>query len=149
MLICNHVLAGAIIGLRSPTPAAALGVGVASHVAMDALPHWGMPEEEYLRVARVDGIAGLALIALILPTTRPNDRLRVAAGIAGACLPDTEQVTLHFWNRRFHPAWFARLHGAVQREHSWAWQEPLLATALAAAFVAMRVRQRPHVDRVE
>lgn len=61
MLLTNHVLAGAAIGtLLRRRPALAFGVGVASHLAMDALPHFGLPGEpdaarRFLRIARRDG----------------------------------------------------------------------------------------------
>ena len=44
MLVTNHVAAGAAIGvLLHRRPALAFAAGVASHVAMDCLPHWGLP----------------------------------------------------------------------------------------------------------
>lgn len=42
MLVTNHVLAGAAIGALTRRPGVALGLGVASHLAMDAMPHWGL-----------------------------------------------------------------------------------------------------------
>ena len=63
MLITNHVLAGALVGLASPGPVSAFGVGVVSHFAMDVVPHWGDPDHEaFLRVAYVDGLVGLATV---------------------------------------------------------------------------------------
>ena len=65
MLVTNHVLSGALIGgaVRRPLPAFTLGV--VSHFALDAVPHWGkfgsLPGG-MLRVAVPDGLAGLAVI---------------------------------------------------------------------------------------
>ena len=41
MLLTNHVLSGALIGavVRRPVPAFVLGI--ASHFALDTVPHWG------------------------------------------------------------------------------------------------------------
>jgi hypothetical protein len=42
MFVTNHVLSGVLIGkVLADRPAAALAVGVASHLALDAVPHWG------------------------------------------------------------------------------------------------------------
>ena len=89
MLVTNHVAAGAAIGaLLHRRPALAFAAGVASHVAMDCLPHWGLPREpeshdRFLEVAKKDGLAGLAAIAVLSGpapfrsnrTSPPNDML--------------------------------------------------------------------------
>ena len=64
MLITNHVVAGAVIGAVAPGPASAFVLGIASHVVMDALPHWGHPDYGvFIKVAVVDGLVGLATLA--------------------------------------------------------------------------------------
>ena len=66
MLLTNHVLSGALIGavVRRPVPAFVLGV--ASHFALDAVPHWGDwrgDTRKFLRVAVPDGLTALATMA--------------------------------------------------------------------------------------
>lgn len=134
MLITNHVLAGVLVGLRSRSLPAALGLGLASHFAMDAVPHWGVDDDaEYVRIARVDGITGLGVSAAALLLTAPADRPRVAAAIFGACFPDTNQVSVYFFDRTFHPGWFDGFHNAIQTEHSWLQQEVIVAGGLTVA----------------
>ena len=41
MFITNHALAGATLGLLTRRPAVAFVTGMASHVAMDMVLHWG------------------------------------------------------------------------------------------------------------
>jgi hypothetical protein len=41
VLLTNHVVSGALIGAVARRPLPAFAVGVASHFALDALPHWG------------------------------------------------------------------------------------------------------------
>ena len=41
MLVTNHVLSGAVIGAAVRRPVPAFALGVASHFALDAVPHWG------------------------------------------------------------------------------------------------------------
>ena len=134
MLITNHVLAGALIGRASPDPLTAAALGLASHFAMDALPHWGVDDHDtYLRVARVDGVTGLLASAAVLLAAPREDRWRIAAGIFGACLPDTDQVAVHFLGRHIHPAPVNDFHYAIQYEHGWFPQELLVAGGLAWA----------------
>jgi hypothetical protein len=135
VLISNHVLAGALIGRQTRWAPTAFALGFASHLAMDALPHWGVNDDRvYVRVARIDGVVGLALIGAALLTAQPRDRLPVAAAIFGACLPDTEQVSVHFFGRGFHPRWFDRLHGRIQHEHQWIGQEVVVGLGLSTLW---------------
>src|ERR1700749_2472794 len=41
MLVTNHVLSGAVIGAASRRVLPAFALGVLSHFALDAVPHWG------------------------------------------------------------------------------------------------------------
>ena len=149
MLITNHVLAGATLGLLAPACPAAVAVpavavaGVASHFLMDSIPHWGVADaDEALSIAVVDGLVGLGVSALVLKTSPPDARLRVAAGIFGACLPDTDQPYRLFFGRGFHPRWLDRFHSRIQTEHAWLPQEFLVATALATCFAVAVHRRR-------
>ena len=53
VLVTNHVLSGAFIGRAAPGPVSAFAAGVASHFALDAVPHWGngKPIDEVMHVA--------------------------------------------------------------------------------------------------
>src|SRR5207237_8435954 len=92
MLVTNHVAAGAAIGaVLHRRPGLAFAVGVASHIAMDCLPHWGLPREaashdRFLEVAKRDGLAGLAAIAVLAGPARGLRRAG-RAGLAGAPPP--------------------------------------------------------------
>ena len=68
MFVTNHALAGAAVGLVLRRPAAAFATGIASHVAMDMVHHWGEPGidwDDFLKVARVDGVVGIAVAAAV------------------------------------------------------------------------------------
>ncbi|MCB0915670.1 MAG: hypothetical protein H6525_01020 [Actinobacteria bacterium] len=142
MLITNHVLAGALIADRCRSAPAAFLLGLASHLAMDSLPHWGVRDDAvYLKVARADGLVGLGVAAVVIAGT-PADRRRIAvAGIAGACTPDSEQVSVHFFGTGFQPVWFDRLHAKIQREHGWLGQEVLVGLGLATLWLALHRRR--------
>ena len=145
MLITNHVLAGASIGLLSRSPTVAAASGLLSHFAMDALPHWGICDHRtYVRTAIVDGAIGIGLSVAVVSASPPAHRTNVLSGILGACFPDTDQAAVLIFGRTYQPAWFDRVHAGVQNEHDWLGQEPIVALALAGVFtwVLRRTRRR-------
>jgi hypothetical protein len=123
VFVTNHVLSGALVGMAlSDTPLGAFAVGIGSHLVLDALPHWGCDTggpggaERFLRVARRDGIIGLATMAgLAIGSTR-RARTAVIAGMLGAVLLDLDKPALHFFGRSPFPAAVDRFHGSIQNE---------------------------------
>src|SRR5919199_2215819 len=121
MLVTNHVLAGAAVGaLLRRRPVTAFAAGLASHVIMDSHPHWGLPgeaqtAERFLRVARRDGLLGLAAL-LALSGGAVGARRAVVAGMAGATLLDVDKPARHFFGRNPVPAPVQRFHERIQRE---------------------------------
>ena len=58
VFITNHALAGAVIGRVVRRPALAFGLGVASHIGMDMVLHYGregIDWDDFVDIARVDG----------------------------------------------------------------------------------------------
>jgi len=145
MLVTNHVLSGALIGgaVRRPVPAFVLGV--ASHFALDAVPHWGEwgSRRRFLRVAVPDGLAGLAAIGAFAAVAPPERRLAVLAGMAGAALPDIEKPTKLLFGWSPFPRVVDDFHTAVQREEPRrAHYELAAAAVLAAATLAVLRKPR-------
>jgi hypothetical protein len=117
VLITNHVVAGAVIGAFVPRPSTAFVVGIASHAAMDALPHWGHPDHSvFLKVAVVDGLVGLAAMATLARAAHPERRAAVVAGMLGACLPDADKPCDLFFGGSPFPAWVDAVHKRIQNE---------------------------------
>jgi hypothetical protein len=117
VLITNHVAQGAVIGAVAPGPASAFVAGVASHFAVDSLPHWGVPDyEAFLRVAVPDGLVGLAAMAWLTRASTPARRDAVLAGMLGACLPDADKPSKLFFGGSPFPAALDEWHGDIQRE---------------------------------
>ena len=117
MLITNHVVGGAVIGAVAPGPASAFVLGIASHVAMDALPHWGHPDYDvFIKVAVIDGLAGLATLATLARAASPDRRAAVVAGMLGACLPDADKPSTLFFGGSPFPAWVDEVHKQIQNE---------------------------------
>jgi hypothetical protein len=142
VLITNHVAQGAVIGAVAPGPVSAFVTGVASHFAVDSLPHWGVPDYEvFLKVAVPDGLVGLAAMAWLTRSSSPALRVNVFAGMLGACLPDADKPSRLFFGRSPFPARLDLWHGDIQTEEAHRMpQEIVLATVglLTAAWLVRR-----------
>ena len=139
MLVTNHVLSGAAIGavVRRPVPAFVLGV--ASHFALDAVPHWGQFQGRgFLKVAVPDGLAGLAVMGAMTAIAPADRRAAVAAGMAGAAFPDLDKPSTLWFGRSPFPRAWDHFHMAVQREGKRrAHYEAAFAAIFAFAAVAL------------
>jgi hypothetical protein len=118
MLVTNHVLSGAVIGAAVRRPVPAFALGVASHFALDVVPHWGKFPlgRRYLKVAVPDGLIGLAVMAAMTALAPPPSRLAVLAGMAGAALPDLDKPSRLFFGRSPFPPAVDRFHKRIQHE---------------------------------
>jgi len=140
MFICNHTIAGAAIGLvLKDHPVLAFGAGFVSHLALDAIPHWGLPgnhpqrEEEFLVVAKRDGCAGCAL-SLALIALAPQKPAMIAA-IAGATLPDIDKPSEHFFGKNPVPRRFQRFHVRIQKESPKRLRQEILTAIIGSAAI--------------
>ena len=118
MLVTNHVLSGAVIGATTRRIVPAFLLGIASHFALDAVPHWGGWEglPPFLEVAVPDGLAGLAAMGAMTALAPRGRRAAVLAGMAGAALPDLDKPSKVFFGRSPFPRVVDRLHKAIQHE---------------------------------
>jgi hypothetical protein len=142
VFITNHVLAGAVIGLVTPRrrPLAAMTIGVASHFALDAVPHWGADHDRrlFLRAAVTDGLCGLAACALVTRAVPSSRRVTVIAAMLGACLPDADKPALLFFGRSPFPPAVDQTHARIQRESpDHLLREVRVAGALAASVAVL------------
>lgn len=142
MFITNHVLAGAVVGLVMPRrrPLAAASVGVASHIALDAVPHWGANQDKrlFLCAAVADGLCGLATLGLVARAVPSSKRIVVLAAMLGACLPDADKPALLFFGRSPFPAAVDRIHARIQHESPSRFpREVRVAAGLAMAVAAL------------
>ena len=148
MLVTNHVLSGAVIGAAVRRPLPAFALGVASHFALDAAPHWGKfgNGRRYLRVAVSDGLAGLAVMAAMTALGPRGRRAAVLAGMAGAALPDLDKPSRLFFGRSPFPPAVDRFHARIQHEASRrAHYEAIAAVILGSAAIAL-LRDRRRLD---
>jgi hypothetical protein len=105
MILSTHAIVGAAVASLIPDhPVGAFLIGVASHFAIDAIPHWDYPLRSMFRKAAgtplvvdtglltdfgfiaLDGIAGLALAIWLFAT--PITIVTVILGALGGMAPD-------------------------------------------------------------
>ena len=143
MLITNHVVAGAVIGAVAPGPASAFALGIVSHAALDALPHWGHPDYEvFIKVAVVDGLVGLTTLVALARSTSPERRSSVVAGMLGSCLPDADKPSTLFFGRSPFPGWVDEVHKRIQNEAPERMPYEAVGGLLGAVVVRARLRRR-------
>ena len=129
MILATHAVVGAAIASLIPDhPLGAFLAGVASHFAIDAIPHWDYPLRSMFRGAdkgaplaldrglvidfsliALDAFAGLALAIWLFAT--PATMLTIVMGIFGGILPDPLQFA-----HRLYPYEPLR---SLQRFHQW------------------------------
>ncbi len=137
MLVTAHLLAGVAIGHRVRRPAPAFALGLASHPAIDAVPHWSTDDPAaFLRVARADGIAALAVGALALRRAPRPARMPVVAATTGAVLLDLDKPGRHFTGRSPFPSRLDAWHQRIQRESATRWWVD--AAAITALWLLTR-----------
>jgi hypothetical protein len=123
MFVTNHALSGVVIGrLLHRRPVAAFLAGVASHLVLDAVPHWGCSlrqpggPERFLAAAKRDGVLGLTTMATAALAADPAGRTAIVAAMSGAVLLDLDKPFLHFFGKNPFPAAIQRIHMRIQNE---------------------------------
>jgi len=137
----------AAIGALVERPLPALALGIVSHVAMDRIPHWGLPHDDwpgdpmksphFLRVAYRDGYTGLVAMGVAFGLARGR-RLPVLAGMVGAALLDLDKPSKHFLGFSPFPRPVDQFHADIQvgREHDHKMGQELAVAPGLAAVVA-------------
>jgi hypothetical protein len=157
VFVTNHVLSGALIGRAlERRPVAAFAVGVASHLVLDAVPHWGCDTrrpggaDNFLVVAKRDGLLGLTAMALATLMVTKEGRSATVAAMAGAALLDLDKPFVHFFSWNPFPEAVQRFHERVQNESPEGLATEIrfgvafaAADALAAVLARRNMRSEP------
>ena len=147
MLVTNHVLSGAVIGAVVRRPAAAFALGVASHFALDAAPHWGkFSARTYLRVAVPDGLTGLVVMGAMTALAPRGRRAAVLAGMVGAALPDLDKPSRLFFGRSPFPPAVDRFHVRIQQHEASGRAHYEATAAVLFGSVAVALLRGRHPD---
>jgi hypothetical protein len=123
VFVTSHVLSGVLIGRAARgRPTTAFIAGVGSHLVLDSFPHWGcekgdsVADEQFLRLAKRDGLLGLATIAAALASVDRRDRWSTTAAIVGAVVLDLDKPGKFFFGVNPFPPAVIRLHSRLQNE---------------------------------
>jgi hypothetical protein len=148
VLVTNHVLSGAVIGaLGRRRPVAAFFLGIASHFALDAAPHWGRwtGPPSFMQVAVPDGLTGLVVMGAMTALAPRDARAAVLAGMAGAALPDIDKPAVVFFGRSPFPRVVDDIHRRIQQREGprlFKYEVATAAVCTAAAVGLLRGHRR-------
>ena len=101
MIAAAHVMAGLVAGVAASSArtgasrvASGFGLGVLSHIVLDAIPHsdyGSLPQSALVMSVAIEIVATLGLAWFLLRGRRlPGLRLALPAGVAGAMIPDVK-----------------------------------------------------------
>jgi hypothetical protein len=144
VFVTNHVLSGVLVGqgLRG-RPLSAFVAGVASHLVLDAIPHWGSAgHSDFMRVAKRDGVLGLAAIAAAMALVDRRSRTATLAAIAGAVVLDLDKPVSIYLKFDPFPEVVNRIHRRIQRERHDAMANELAWGVLFAGLDAVALGAR-------
>jgi len=99
MFLVNHTLTGIALGLTIDDPLLLAPASVASHLALDVVPHFGIAEaknanfhvKSFIIVGSIDFAVSIA-VTIGACLLWPQRALNLLIGIAGACLPDLTYI---------------------------------------------------------
>lgn len=128
MTSTNHVMTGAVIASAVRQPALAIPLAFASHFVLDAIPHFGIYENDVIRrnahwlfrtVISID--IPLMLVLLVVVPHLASAKLAwgtVLASMLAAVLPDSIWVyrfAKEVKTKKWEPGgWYPRFHQAIQ-----------------------------------
>ncbi len=139
MLNTVHVTAAAAIAQAIPDPAYAWPLALASHIALDTVPHWNWhPNGSAGRVAAsmADVVVAFGLSIVLARGTEFFWVTFIACLLS--MVPDLIQGPYYAWHWR--PRWLQRFIGWESRRQKWAWMKPWMgmvtqvATLMLAGF---------------
>ena len=142
MTATNHALTGALIGLSIGNPLIAIPAALLSHFVLDALPHYGSPQEEpeklksiwFRNYLIVEAILCFGIVA-VLVIVRPQYWALAAVCAFIASSPDLVSANRYFKVRSgksWKPSAYSRFASYIQ----W-FERPIGALVEAAWLFAM------------
>lgn len=117
MLLTNHTLTALALTQVFQNPAAIAPLALASHFAIDALPHfnhpkWPFKSRPWLTLATIDNLValGITITALVI---RPEQWLLIVVAVFFASLPDLLFLADIFFKKPIKNH-FTRFHSYIQ-----------------------------------
>jgi hypothetical protein len=108
MLLTNHVLTGTLLGVTIDNPVLLAPAGIASHIGMDLLPHFGYPPAKrqffhpfFLVWAVLDFSASIVIVSAAC-FAWPQRTTLILIGTLAAALPDLVYVPITLTKNRVY-----------------------------------------------
>lgn len=120
MLLTNHVMTGAAIGLATANPLLAAPAAFVSHFVLDSTPHFGakganFKKPKWFMLAATDSVISLG-VYWYLVSAYPQHFWLITTGMFFAALPDLFYVPEVFWGKRYDPPAMRAFHHKIQIE---------------------------------
>lgn len=136
MFLTNHALTGLALGLNITNPAVLAPAALASHFALDALPHYGDkglvlngPTGKFKAIILADGALAIATCVAAV-WLWPERAFHLGLGIFFATLPDLLYIPRQLFNGWVPSKLYARFHKRIQ----WAEMPPGIIVELGWAY---------------
>ncbi|HEY6736891.1 MAG TPA: hypothetical protein VI322_04215 [Candidatus Saccharimonadia bacterium] len=111
MLLTNHTLTGVVLGLTIDNPVVLAPVAVASHLALDVTPHFGIRLREdwyhdrrFIIFGTVD-VACSTAVTVAACLIWPQRAVNILVGVIGADLPDFTYIPLVLFGKARMERW--------------------------------------------
>lgn len=110
MLLTKHVLTGALLGTLIDDYMLLFPLAVGSHLVMDVIPHFGMPEslgdegfrnKSFLLIGSLDFAASLVVVTAVC-VAMPQRSGHILVGAFGAALPDLTYIPEIVFGKRIY-----------------------------------------------
>jgi len=129
MTASNHVVTGALIGAIVPVPVVAIPLALASHLVLDASPHFGsknmtLTDTKFMAILGTDIFVSLMILSAVYIARPTNWILMLVCAVVSAS-PDL--VWLPYWikelrGKNFKRSRLAHFLGWIQwGERPWGW----------------------------
>jgi hypothetical protein len=139
MQAINHSLTGALIGLTVADPVVAMPLALASHFALDSIPHFGnhskltITSRRFIALLVVDGLLCLGLVAL-LAYNRPVHWFVAIICAFLAASPDLLSFN-HFRKALQNKSWAPNFYHHFAKKIQW-FEKPIGIVVEAVWFIA-------------
>lgn len=134
MLLTNHALTGALLGLSIENEAILMPTALASHFVLDVFPHVGGTNLSFKRpagfiIGSID-LTTATLVTIVIALAAPDRAVRVFIGSFFACLPDFFHIPEILTGKR--------IDGAIGRFHIWIqWGESPFGLTVDIAYAML------------
>jgi len=144
MLLTNHTLTGVLLGLSIDNPVLLAPTAVASHLVLDATPHFAtesmkksFPNGWQFKLAGAIDFTVSVAVTVAACLIWPARAVNIVIGVVGACLPDLTYIPMVVFGRDNIERWLP-FYKPMLRFLSWIqWYEKPLGLITEAVWAGL------------